>query len=131
MDTIKLLSKLNKIHKTVFNKFQYKTDLENYKIIEKWVQPNFDFDGSSSIIGDCEDFALACRNLCRKENLTTRLVVCRVETGEGHCVLECNGWILDNRRKKVVSREELEDAGYEWIAISGYEPGDPWYRIEE
>ncbi len=91
--------------------------------------PSDVFDGSTPIVGDCEDFALACRKLCRDANIPTRLVICYTEEGEGHCVLESSGWILDNRYTRVMSRDKLEKQGYKWLAISGFESGDDWHRI--
>ena len=48
------------------------------------------------------------------------------ETGGGHLVTEVEGWILDNRHAWPISRDDLP---YEWVRISGYEPGDPWHEI--
>jgi predicted transglutaminase-like cysteine proteinase len=122
----RLLITLKRIHRKVLDRFTYKTDLEQYGENEKWVMPD-----SIRVVGDCEDFALACRRLCREEGINnSRLVVCTVETGEGHCVLEVDGWILDNRCQRVVSRDFLENKGYKWLAISGYSPGDDWHNIE-
>lgn len=123
MDTI---DKLKEIQGDVFRRFEYKYDHVQYDQEEKWVMPTEHFDGTTSIVGDCEDFALACRKLCRDAGIETRLVVCLTETGEGHCVLECNGWILDNRHRRVRSRDDLD---YQWLAISGYDAGDDWHTI--
>jgi len=127
-----LLEVLRSIHRTVLNNFEYKTDLEQYQTLEKWVAPPEFYNGTTSIVGDCEDFALACRMLCREQGIeNSRLVVCLTETGEGHCVLEVEGWILDNRMLRVKSRDRLSGQGYKWIAISGYNPKDKWFRIKE
>lgn len=131
MDNQQVLKTLDDIHDEVFRKFQYEFDHKQYGIVEKWVMPEDHFDGTQKIVGDCEDFALACRKLCRDRGIdTSRLVVCMTETDEGHCVIEVNGWILDNRRRRVVSRDELEHDGYKWIAISGYNSGDDWHKIQ-
>lgn len=127
-----MIDKLNEIHSTVFSRFKYQTDLKQFGVEEKWVMPPNTFDGTTKIVGDCEDFALACRKLCRDRGIdNSRLVVCLTEDGEGHCVLEVNGWILDNRYKRVMSRDQLGNDGYKWLAISGYNPGDDWHRIGE
>jgi len=127
METIDIL---DSIHEQVFTHFKYKTDKRQYGLNEHWVMPDASFDGTQDFVGDCEDFALACRKLCREEGLETRLVYCKDETGEGHAVLECEGWILDNRQRKVVSNDRLTEKGYEFIGISGYNSGDPWHYID-
>lgn len=121
-----LKKSLSRIHKEVFDNFTYKTDKENYGELEYWAMP-VDSVRSKGIVGDCEDFALVCRKLCREEGLKTRLVLCLTEDNEGHLVLECEGWILDNRHRDVMNRKELP---YTWIRISGYEPGDHWHDID-
>lgn len=119
---------LKTIHRDVFEKFEYEYDKDQYGENEKWVMPEGTFDGTTSIVGDCEDFALACRKLCRDNGIDdTRLVACLTEDGEGHCVLECEGWILDNRFRAVKSRDDIP---YTWLAISGYHPGDDWHVIK-
>lgn len=118
----KLLTELRKIHKSIHTGFEYVTDLQQYNFPEVWKIP----DNPYKIKGDCEDFALGCRKLCRSIGLPTRLVICLTETGEGHCVLECNGWILDNRYKKVMNRNRVN---YTWKIISGFEAGEPWREI--
>ena len=127
METVDIL---DRIHRQVFHNFTYKTDKKQYKLDEHWVMPDASYDGSQDFVGDCEDFALACRKLCREEGLKTRLVYCTEETEGGHAVLECEGWILDNRQRKVVTNDYLTDNGYKFIGISGYESGDPWHYID-
>ena len=121
-----LQSQLNLIHKQVLKGFTYVSDKEQFGEIEYWVNHSEGY-GGEPIEGDCDDFAMACRALCRLENIPTRLVYCLTEEGEGHLVAESEGWILDNRQKKVRSRDNLD---YTWIRISGFEPGDDWHEIE-
>jgi predicted transglutaminase-like cysteine proteinase len=123
-----LKDQLNAIQQKVYNHFTYKSDQENYGTIEKWVMPADCYTGTTGIVGDCEDFALACRKLCSDANIKTRLVVC-VVNGEGHCVLESNGWIFDCNYDSIRSRDDLTDSGYVWKYISGFEPGEAWHRI--
>lgn len=74
----------------------------------------------------CEDFAIACRHRCDELNLHTRLGICLTEIGEGHLVLECEGWILDNRKEWVMRRENVP---YHWISFSGYKRGGAWCEM--
>ena len=84
MPIAKLQSILSQVHKG----FRYVTDSEQYGTAEKWVMPS----NENKVTGDCEDFALACRQLCRADDIKTRLVYCRTETGGGHLVLASDGW---------------------------------------
>lgn len=122
MDNGELYDILVRIHKRVKDGFKPMSDKDQYGVSEKWMMPK-DVD---NVTGDCEDFALACRVLCREKGIKSRLVLCYTETNQGHCVLECNGYILDNRQKTVIRRDDLE---YRWISISGYNLGDEWHKI--
>ena len=124
---IKTIAK--KIHRKVFSNFSYITDLKKYGVDEKWVMPSETYNGSQKFTGDCEDFALACRKLIREAGIKSRLVYCVVEDGSGHCVLEVNGYILDNRHPTLVSNRKLLKKVYQFLAISGYESGDDWRKL--
>jgi predicted transglutaminase-like cysteine proteinase len=115
---------LNRVRKD----FVYKPDLLQYSKLEHWqdkesVETNL---SGGKWLGDCDDFALTCRYLCRQEGLPSRLVYCLTESDEGHLVLEVKGWILDNRHRWVVPQKWLN---YTWLSISGYEQGEPWRQI--
>jgi len=120
-----LFNKLKKIHKRVFKGFEYITDKEQYSNIEKWVIP----ENPDKVKGDCEDFGLAIRTLLIEESIPCRLVFCYDETGAGHLVVSVDGWILDNRQTKVVTRDRLEKRGYIFIKQSGVELKDVWEFI--
>jgi predicted transglutaminase-like cysteine proteinase len=128
MDNAELKDALGSIHKRIFKKFTYAEDIDQYEMLEKWVMPDAAYDGSQRFTGDCEDFALACRKVCRESGIdNSRLVYCTTELGGGHCVLEVDGWILDNRHTRLMNRDKVK--GYNWIALSGYNSGDPWKYI--
>ena len=123
-----VMVKLKYIHRTVFKNFTYMTDKRQYDLDEKWVMPDIDYNEHDELAGDCEDFALACRKLVREAGIdNSRLVFCLTESGGGHCVLEVDGCILDSRQIKVKRRDDIN---YEWVAISGYNSGDPWKFIK-
>lgn len=125
-----LKSTLSRIHRKVIKVFEYTTDKEQYGISEKWSVPP-EYSTGMTFKGDCDDFAMMCRKLCREHGIdNSRLVVCRTETGEGHLVLEVTGYILDNRSLQLETKDSLTDKGYTWLAISGVNPGDAWHGVE-
>lgn len=116
-----LIDKLENIHRKVRNSF-----IEITEAVEEWTMPPEDYDGSQTLTDDCDGFCLACRTLLRKADIPSRLVYCEIEKN-GHLVVEVDGWILDNRQRVVMPNTLLKD--YVWLAISGYQAGDPWCRI--
>jgi predicted transglutaminase-like cysteine proteinase len=129
MDHAKLKSTLTSIHKKVFVAFKYVTDKNQYGLEEKWSVPP-EFLDRMIFKGDCDDFAMMCRKLCREAGIdNSRLLFCHTEDGEGHLVLEVEGYVLDNRSRKLETKDTLSDNDYKWIAISGYNPGDQWTGV--
>lgn len=125
-----IYERLVPIHRVVTNNFTYKSDREVFGVDEYWDFPEALYDGTSPVVGDCDDFAIACRKLIRDAGMDSRLVFCQVETGEYHLVCECHGWILDNRYPSgVIPNSHPFFNGYKWLRISGYEPGDPWSEV--
>ena len=123
-----MLVTLEILFKSVKARFKYMEDRRNpyqFNRVEHWLEPEY-LDGV--IQGDCEDFALACRKLCRAAEIPSRLWHCTTENGEAHLVLEAGGWILDNRQSHVRANQSLP---YRWNAISGFEPGDPWHKTDQ
>lgn len=119
---------LQDIHKRIKDRFVYKSDISVWGKSEHWERYD-QIPEVGLIIGDCDCFALACRRECRKQGISSRLVYCKTETGEGHLVLSADIYILDNRLDFVVKKSAL-DGFYTWFKISGYEKGDPWYTIK-
>lgn len=122
------------IFERVSRNFTYQTDMETNGLREHWQMPPDDYDGSQPIIGDCEDFALACRKLCHDRKVANKLLVCLTETGEHHCVLVARvrkdlDFILDCRYNRVRLRSELEQIGYKFIKISGFRGSSDWTTI--
>jgi len=83
---------------------------------------------SGKVRGDCDDFAELCVHELRATGFRARFVLCLTETDEAHLVAETEGLILDNRQVYVTPQEYLK---YNWLAISGYSPGEPWHLIKE
>lgn len=122
------LSKVEAVHRRVFQIFEYKTDKDKYGKLEHWMDTAELQEAlkRGRLVGDCDDFALACRHLLWKEGIPNRLVLCEVPGQGGHLVVEVEGYILDNNYNRVMRRQDLN---YKWIKISGYNVGDPWQEI--
>ncbi|MEQ8954624.1 MAG: hypothetical protein RL120_10865 [Gammaproteobacteria bacterium] len=98
--------------------------------LEQWDMPPRFYDGRQRIRDDCDGFCLACRSLLRRRNIASRLVYCELEERNrryGHLVVELQGWIVDNRKRRVLPNSRFYDS--QWRYISGFEPGDPWKEI--
>lgn len=111
--------------------FRHCSDTTAYHASEYWVAPaeiRAQIDSQGFILGDCDDFASLCVTLARKLQMPARFVLCLTETDESHLVCEVDGWILDNRQDTVRARDDLR---YVWLAISGYNKGEPWHSIVE
>ena len=94
----------------------YVSDKAQYGINEYWV---------SSLVGDCEDFSIFCREDLKQQDIDSDLVYCKTETNEGHLVVHVEGWILDNRHDWVMRQEDLP---YTWLRLG--KPDGTWYEIE-
>ncbi len=136
-------SELSNLHRDLREKFNYITDQEKHGLLEKWEDSstlkNIGRTGITKFTGDCEEFALVSMDKARAKGLNVRLVVCRVETGEGHAICEVastdytEAYYFDNRQHKVCMLSELK--GYTFVAVSPWnpQPGDerPWYKVEK
>lgn len=124
------LSDLQAISDYVSWRFTYTTDIQSRGMLEHWVDldelEELDSTNRGEFKDDCDGYALAVRYQCRKVGIPNRLVFCRTETGGGHLVVSVDGYIIDNRNKWVMDREDVD---YTWLKISGLEKGDPWHTI--
>lgn len=129
---------LQGVHSWAHLHFQYVPDEDRWTKDFAWNNDHWetreelynDIKVNGYVSGDCDAFAMLCWMELRRIGMNSRLVVCLAENGGGHLVCECQGWILDNRYKVVVSNVELEKTGYKWLSISGYNPGEQWYQIK-
>lgn len=94
----------------------YVTDLDKHGVLEDW-RPELE--------GDCDSFALWCRDRIKGLGVEADLIFCRTETGGGHLVLHIDGWIIDNRHGWVMSKDDLP---YTWISLG--RPDGTWLAIE-
>ena len=94
----------------------YTTDKLQYKKNDHW---------RPELVGDCEDFALACDKELMKLGVDSgEYILCYTETDDYHMVLSVDGWILDNRQRRVKSRDDLP---YKWDKVLR---NGQWFRIK-
>lgn len=94
---------------------RYVTDTMQYRRPEHW---------QLGLVGDCEDFALWCRQELAALGIQSDLVFCITETGGGHLVCSVDGWVLDNRHRWLQSRNDLP---YRWISLG--KPDGTWLKV--
>lgn len=120
----------------VHARFEYVPDLERWQTLEYWIGR---LDGNLRVgnwKGDCEDFALICRDECDVLFIPNRLVLCECPVspifpkGGYHLTTEHNGWLMDVNSELLISRDVAADRfGYRYIGMSGFNAGDPWHWI--
>ena len=111
-DLKKLLQKtLDQAHKS----HRYIADSVQHGVTDQW---------NISLVGDCEDFALWCKAALKEHGIASDLVLCKTSDGEGHLVCSVENYILDNRHKFVMLKQDLN---YKWIAIG--KPDGRWLEI--
>lgn len=93
---------------------EYVRDIDQHGESEYWV---------ADVVGDCEDFALVCRDRLKFLDVDADLVLCRTENGELHLVCSVGGWVLDNRYPFVMRRDDLD---YDWLKLGR---GGKWYDL--
>jgi predicted transglutaminase-like cysteine proteinase len=111
-----VLETLREVHQAALDGHRYRSDIDQHGRPEHW---------HGSLIGDCEDFALWCRDKLKEQGIESDLVYCKTEAGEGHMVCAVGGWILDCTQDDVKDRATLR---YEWLKIG--KPDGRWYAIE-
>lgn len=80
-----------------------------------------------SLIGDCDDYAMFIHFELAKRGIDSRLVISYIKSeGFHHLSTEVDGWVFDNRFRRLKRRDDLAD--YEWIAI-GKTTG-PWHTLD-
>jgi len=126
---VELIAELQSVLDSVQNKFVWESDSRVWSKPDHW-ETIEDVaavtDSGGKVHGDCDQHALLCRQALRAKNIPNRLVLCLTELGECHLVCEVDGWILDNRFPRVTERDLLN---YKWVAVSGFNAGDPWHEV--
>lgn len=135
---------LSDLHRMIREKFHYITDQEKWKVIEWWedsstLRSNINRVGIQKFTGDCEEFSLISLEKAREHGFNARLVVCIVETGEGHAICEVaspdrtEAYYFDNRQIKVATAKDLEK--YRFVAVGPWNPekGEtrPWMKVKQ
>lgn len=111
MDAATLQAVLDAAHRS----HEYHPDIERHGVPEHW---------APGLVGDCEDFALWCRQQLAARGIASELVHCLTETGDGHLVCSVAGWVLDNRHTWLMRRDDLP---YTWLSLGT--PDGRWLQI--
>lgn len=121
-----MLDVLKNVHRQQLGRFIFVPDKVQFDVKDKWPKEENIPDPPEIFREDCDGFSFACKKHLKQLGIKSRVVICVTETAEIHMVCEVDGWILDNRQRKVMSKDQMK---YSWIAISGYEGGDQWHII--
>ena len=136
MQTADHVKAAKKSHREVATYFQYVSDPEKYGMADFWTQAPVTrriFLGQTvykRFFGDCEDFAILCREKLEEKGFLSRLVLCRTE-GDGGLHIFClvGEVVMDVRFKWPVDLSFILNKGYTLISASGHTPGEPWKEI--
>lgn len=112
------LDLLQQVFSEAIKRHEYVTDQKQYGKHEHW---------EPGLMGDCEDFALWCRERLELVGVESDLIYCRTEDNIGHLVLSVDGWILDNRCSEVMANTSLVEAGYKFLKLA--RPDGTWLEI--
>lgn len=132
-DEANVESAVHSVRRWALDRFEYVRDAQRWGESEHWETPSEILEdlafAGGKVHGDCDAFAMLCRIALERMGHKCRLIQCLVETGEGHLVCECGGWLLDNRYAVPVTRGECERTGYRWLSMSGFATGEPWTEV--
>lgn len=106
--------------------FVYEHDLEAWGRVEFWAgvkARTTQREPDGRLHGDCDDFAILCKDRLEEVGIAGHLVACIVPEYGGHLVTEIGGWIFDCLKNSVVDRSLL---GYKWIAEC---KDGKWYEV--
>lgn len=124
------MKSISDVLRHVHQHFVYSTDKSRTGRDESWGALPADIPEGFVLRDDCEGFAMFCRSLILKHlpDVKTYLVICKIKS-EGHCILravEPDGkeYYLDNRYKSLKTLDQLVRDGYEFMLMSGDQPGD-------
>lgn len=135
---------LSDLHRELREKFTYITDQEKWKVVERWednstLRSNINRVGIQKFTGDCEEFSLVSLEKAHERGFNVRMVLCLVETGEGHAICEvaspdfAEAYYFDNRQIKVATAGDLKN--YRFLAVGPWNPekGEqrPWLKVKQ
>lgn len=118
---------LRSVFQELRSSHEYATDRQVWGLPDHWESPD-QINLKAIRLEDCDGFALAVRKRLRELDIPNRLVLCEVPNQGYHLVCEVKGYIFDNRYLRLRSRDKMN---YKWLAISGYEAGEPWRALED
>lgn len=106
--------------------YVYEPDLEAWGKTEFWAgvkARTAQRTPDGRLHGDCDDFAILCKDRLAEVGLEGHLVACIVPEYGGHLVTVIDGWIFDCRQNSVIARDMLD---YNWLAEC---KDGKWYEV--
>lgn len=114
------LDSVKRAHRALFDDFVWVSDMDNFKVPEKWTRPR---RVGSKLKGDCDDFAMEMDH--RTSNLiplsNRRFCIARVQKhheAQDHCMLAFifgdEIWISDCRHPTLMLRDRLNYDMWAW-----------------
>ena len=103
-----------KVHRQVKDLFIWTADKEVFGESDHWKSFADEVERGDVFKGDCDDFSLSCSELLIRQGTDPtkiRIAYCKTETGVGHLVCICDGWVIDNRQRDIIAWDDLP---YEW-----------------
>ena len=126
-----LAKKYQRLHNELFANHEYITDIFKLGVGDLWEEIPYAIAGKIKVIGDCEEYARTMCAKLREKGYKARLVLCLNEKKEGHLICESDGFVIDNRFKKVMTVNRIRNRhSYQFIAVSSYEPGGKWLIVK-
>lgn len=137
---------IERVHGWAQGLFEWNEDFKIWGVREHWpLRSELEAKArhnAGKVLDDCDGYASLCRYALWDLGVANRILTCDVEPGaapsnphgDGNhavCTPEGTGRVMDNRYSVVVTREELEQTGYRWRALSGLHPGDPWTEVKK
>ena len=127
---------LEKMHKRVWDLFEYEFDDRNYGLMEHWQSHADAVNQGEKFVDDCDGFAFTCVQLMLEaghDPSKVYFIICSTETGEGHAVAGCSvdgrTYILENRHRRIYDWRDEAPGDYTWQYYMQFDQPGQWWEV--